>query len=551
MLDAARECESCRMTSEPATKPATLASQVSRAVVWNTIFVPIRIIAEVVATLLKLTFLAPASYGLLALINSTNNAFGTAIDLGTGRALPKYIPETLQSGGPRAMRRLVLTVVGMQAALLALITLGFFLLKDTYLGDLRTKIAKVENLTDRAQLLSFVNDHGLLIIVAVLVLLLLGIGYDVLMAYLSSFFKQRAWNVVALAAGLLPPVLTSGAILLGWDIGGVLAASVLAPAIAVALVIWQVLRHQPELDTMPQPAESGPWLPTGFLRYCGVSFLMTVTDFLASAEFVVFFVETLIAVALIKAGISIVKMMLGYLYTPMVGVQVPLFTRVRAGQGGTLDGAYQSIVRLQVLLLIPGGVGLMLLAKPVFAALFPQYIESAYLVWVLVPCLFLECLLTTAHNVLIVYEELQIIVISRLLTLVSVPLVLVLEPQFDAVGAALAFGLARVLAGLWVTGSGVRRLGLRWPWQFTWRVLLASGLMVLPVVGLSLLLPALASNATIVDRLGEAALLGGIALAGLIVFLGVLRLTGGLDPQDREQLAKTSIPLKKWVLRVL
>ncbi|GEM_PF-6393265 len=35
----------------------------------------------------------------LALINATNNALGTWIDLGTGRALPKYIPEILATGG--------------------------------------------------------------------------------------------------------------------------------------------------------------------------------------------------------------------------------------------------------------------------------------------------------------------------------------------------------------------------------------------------------------------------------------------------------------------
>ncbi len=539
------------MSSEPTTKTPTLASQVSSAVIWNTLFVPLRVIAEVVATLLKLTVLAPASYGLLALINATNNALGTGIDLGTGRALPKYIPETLQIGGPRAMRRLVLAVVGAQATLLALVALGFFLLRDLYLGDLRSKIELVKDVRVQAQLLTFVNERGLLIITAVVALLLLGIGYDVLMAYLSSFFKQRAWNIVALAAGLLPPLLTSLAILLGWDIGGVLAASVVAPAIAVGLVIWQVMRHQPELDVYAQPEQDTPWLPAGFVRYCGVSFLMTATDFLASAEFVIFFVETLIAAALIKAGISIVKMMLGYLYTPMVGVQVPLFTRVRAGQGGTINGAYQSIVRLQVLLLIPGGVGLMLLAKPVFAAMFPQYIESAYLVWVLVPCLFLECLLTTAHNVLIVYEELRIIVISRLLTLVSVPLVLVLTPWLGPVGAALAFGLARVLAGLWVTLSGVRLLSLRWPWRFTLRVLLASGVMALPVIGLALLLPELTFGATLIERLGGLGLLGGITLVGLAAFLLVLRVSGGLDIQDREQLMKARIPLKQWVMRVL
>jgi O-antigen/teichoic acid export membrane protein len=540
------------------TRTPSLSSQVSRAVIWNTLFMPLRIVAEVVATLLKLTFLSPASYGLLTLINATNNALGTWIDLGTGRALPKYIPETLATGGPRAMRRLVLVVLGVQATLLTCIAIGFIALRDTYLGDLRTKILRVDDLAAQARLLAFVGDHGGLIIVAVLAMLLMGIGYDVLMAYLSSFFKQKAWNGIALTANLLLPLLTSVAIVANWDVAGVLLAGVLAPTIATSLVTWQVIRHwNTELQTSdvplpPDATQQGRFgLPPGFIRYCAVTFLMTATDFLASAEFVVFFVETLVAAAIIKAGVSIVKMMLSYLYTPIVGVQVPLFTRVRAGEGGTLNGAYQSIVRLQVLLFVPGGVGLMLLAQPIFAALFPKYVTAAELVWVLVPCLFLESLLITAHNALSVYEKLHTIVISRVLTLISVPLVLLLTPVFGPIGAALAFGIARVIAGLWVTLSGVRLLGLRWPWRFTLRVLLASGVMALPVFGLTLLMPIISEQAELLVRLREALLLAGVASIGAACFVAVLRLTGGLDPLDREQLAKTKLPLKKWVLRIL
>ena len=50
------------MTPEPlTTKPPTLGAQVSRAVLWNVLFVPLRMISEIVATLIKLTVLAPIS----------------------------------------------------------------------------------------------------------------------------------------------------------------------------------------------------------------------------------------------------------------------------------------------------------------------------------------------------------------------------------------------------------------------------------------------------------------------------------------------------------
>jgi O-antigen/teichoic acid export membrane protein len=340
-------------------------------------------------------------------------------------------------------------------------------------------------------------------------------------------------------------------ILAGWDVAGVVVVMVFVPVIATVLVGWQVLRHQRELTMQPQPSDTGRWLPPGFVRYCGVSLLMTGTDFLASAGFALFFARDVIDIAILNAGVNIVKVMLAYLYTPMVGVQVPLFTRVRAGEGGTLQGAYQSLIRLQVLLLVPGGVGLLLLARPIFALLQAAYVDAAPLVWILVPCLFLESLLTTAHNALIVYEKLKIIIISRLLTLICVPLVVVLLPQFGIAGAAIAFGLARVLAGMWVTANGFRLLGLRWPWLFTLRVGLASAAMALLVGLLTSFISLPRPDATRLSRLALLPPLAVIAGAGAMSFLLALRLLGGIDAQDRRQLSQMRLPLKRWILRVL
>lgn len=521
--------------------------------IWNVIFVPLRMLAEIAATLLKLSALAQASFGILSVLNSTNNGLGTWIDLGTGRALPKFIPERVRSGGPRAVRRLLLAALGAQVALLLAIGGALLLLRDWYLGYLAGQVERAPKIgpAEKQSLALFIDQWSWLLLGAILAVLLFGVFYDVLMAYLSSFFKQRAWNSVNLAAQLMPPLLTAAVILAGFDITGVVAVMVISPAIATALVAWQVLRHQREIAALQQPPDDGRWLPPGFARYCGVSFLMTATDYLASGGFALFFTRDIVQAALLAAGVNVVRMVLAYLYTPMVGVQVPLFTRVRQGEGGTLQGAYQSLIRLQVLLLVPGGIGLILLARPIFNLINPEYVSATALVWVLVPCLFLESLLTTAHNALIVYEHLRIIVISRVLTLVAVPLVLVLFPLLGIVGAALAFGLARVLAGFWVTGSGYRLLGLRWPWRFTLRVLLASAAMAAVVAALSSWLPEIDAGARGLARLWTLPPLLGIAAAGALALLLALRLLGGIDPQDRKQLGQLRLPLKRWLLRII
>jgi len=549
------------MSSTEARKPS-LATQVSKAVVWNTVFVPLRLAAEVLATIVKLNFLTQAGYGLLALISGANNGLGTVVDLGTARALPKYIPEVSRLGGPRAVLRLLTAVFALQMVVLAVLAAGLATLyREAYLEALRRRVLDDPQLgpADQAGLLGLLGNFGWLVIGAIVALLFLGVCYDMFMAYLNSFFKQRAWNSIALAAGLLPQLLSVAAILLlpdGWDILGVLVASVLAPAIAVALAGWQVARLWLEQRTwapaMPALPPGAPWLPPGFASYTGVSFLMTLTDFLASASFAIYLAGGVSDAAVLTAGAALARMALGYLYTPMVGVQVPLFTRVRQGEGGTLNGAYQSLVRLQLLLFVPGGVGLMLLAEPALVVVGPQYLVAAAIVWALVPCLFLESLLTTAHNALIVYERLGVIIASRLIILLVVaPLAWLLPPRLGLVGVALAFGLARVAAGLWVTGNGMRLLGLRWPWRFTGRVLGASTLLALALLGLRGLLPPLPEVVTLADRLREAVWLLGLALAGAVSFFAALRLFGGLEEQDRAQLARLRLPLKRWWLRVL
>lgn len=550
-------------SADPAvTKAPSLSAQVSKAVAWNALFVPLRLLAEVLSTLVKLNALSPAGYGLLALISGANNGLGTAVDLGTARSLPKYIPELSRSGGPRAVLRLLTAVFALQMAVLAAIVIGLATAFRTgYLDYLRGQVAGDQRLADidQAQLLGLLGGYGWLVIGSIVALLFLGVCYDMFMAYLSSFFKQRAWNSITLAAGLLPQLLSVLAILLlraEQAIIGVLAASVLAPTIAVALAGWQVARLWAEESRRAAPPDEPGgwrgWLPKGFMRYSGVSFLMTATDYLASVEFAIYLAAGVSQAAVLKAGTSLAKMALGYLYTPMVGVQVPLFARVRAGEGGTLNGAYQSLVRLQLLLLVPGGAGLILLAEPALLVISPLYLAAAPIVWVLTACLFAECLLTTAHNALIVYERLGVIVASRLLTLALLaPLAWLLPPLYGLAGVALAFGLARVGAGLWATLSGARLLGLRWPWAFTLRVCLASAAMSLLILGLRGLLPAAAAGAGLGDKLLLALLMLALAGAGAAGFFAALRLLGGLDAQDKAQLARMKLPLKKWLLRLV
>jgi hypothetical protein len=193
----------------------------------------------------------------------------------------------------------------------------------------------------------------------------------------------------------------------------------------------------------------------------------------------------------------------------------------------------------------------MLLAQPALSILTPQYVDAVYIVYVLVPCLFIESLLTMAHNVLIVYEKLTIVTIGRLLTLIVIPLGLIFAPLYGVVGLALAYGLARVLAGAWATFWGWRIIKLEWPWRFSWRVLAASTVMAICIYGSSQLMPTLGSNLSTWDRLAQLPGYGVITVINALVFFGILRIAGGLEQSDREQLNRINLPFKRYLMKVL
>lgn len=538
-------------------KQPGLAAQAGQAVVWNTLFIPAKLAAEVAVTVLQFNILSPAAVGVLALIRASVSSVGIWVDLGIERALPKFIPEVQRSSGRAGVRALIGRVMAVKVAVLAVVAVILALLSDRYLGKLRADVLGMEKLTaaDRTSLLGQLGENGWFFITAIVLLLVLGAFYDVLMAYLISYFRQRAWNSIGLASSLLTPLLIGAALLLGWDVTGVVLAMVITPIFGVVLALWQVrqvARTQVAGAANPDEQAVPPrQVMRRFVPYSALSYLFNMSDYFASAWFAVFVVQDLTDVGLLWAASSLVRQILSYLYMPMVGLQVPLFTRARAGEGGSLPSAYAAVCRILLLMLIPGGVGLMLLARPLVLAQYPGFVDAVPAILVLTPLLFVESLLATSQNALMVAERYGSIIVSRLLAFVSIPLVIALAPRYGIVGAAAAIGGARVLAGLVVFVAGRRLLQLEFPWRFALRLVMAAAVMALVLVPLISFLPTTLASGAISVRLMLFGASMSLVAVGALVFVIVFRLLGGLDARDRQQLAATRLPLKRLILRVL
>jgi O-antigen/teichoic acid export membrane protein len=282
-----------------------------------------------------------------------------------------------------------------------------------------------------------------------------------------------------------------------------------------------------------------------------MSYVLNVSDYLVSWYFAAFLLNNLAQVALYTTGTAMVRQALALLYTPLVGIQVPFFTRVRGGES-SLPSAYATIGRILACILIPGGVGLVLLARELILVQYPDYAEAALVVAILTPCLFLESFLSSSQIVLQVYERYKLLLLPRALTLLFLPLLVWVAPKYGLVGVTLAIGGGRVLIALVTAILAQRAFPLRYSWAFFGRVILATMAMAVVVVGLQWLLGLDDTiGDTLMQRLVAAGQLLGIAAAGAGSFVVALRAMGGLEPEDRQRILESRLPLRRWLTKLL
>lgn len=545
------------------TRQAELGQQVSRAVAWNTLMAPLKTVVELAANLIILNVLLLPQVGVLRVVTSAAAILGVWVDLGIDRSLPRFIPELERSGGRAAVGRFMLRIFAVKVMLLLVFSVVFLLGSDyfvqAYLIQGITDLPARFDVAARSTLQREVAVLTPWLIGTVLALVALGSFYDALMAYLVSYFRQRAWNSITIVGDVSQPVLTAGFVLAGQGIFGVLVGIVVTPVISVVLAGWQVLRglgmlhfsvRQGEALDAQSPMRDSPGLWRRFFVYTSLSNVLNLSDMVVSWAFAIFLLDNLAQAAMFSVGAALVRQTLALLYRPLVGLQVPLFTRVKGGDGD-LPTTYAAVMRILGLIMLPGGVGLVLLSRELILVQYPQYADAALVIAILTPCLFLESLVSSAQIILQVYERYRLLLLSRMPALLALPLMVWAAPRYGLVGAALAVGLGRVLFGLTAVVLAQREFALHYSWRFFGRVALSALVMGGVVVGLKWGTGLGQIGEDVTARLVAAGLLMVVIGIGVVVFGVTLRLLGGIEPGDRQWIAQSRLPLRRWIVRLL
>lgn len=535
-------------------KGSSLGRKAGRALFWNIFFLPLKAGLSLFVQLVIVQVFLQGAYAELASVTAFLNTLGLYVDLGIERALPRFVNEIEKKQGRAALRLFITRITLIKLGVLTVVVVGLTLAADPIIELLRW------------------GNEGRVYLVLVNLLLVLGAVYDICTQILYSFFKQKVTNLLDIVVTVLNPLLTLLFIgPLKLEIYGVILALLITTVISVGIAGWQAWLASKDAEVHPKavkptiatPAADGGTTATPpreslvkrFIRYAALMYFFNISAWFYDAPFAVLvftFYKEVATVALVRLIYNFIKTLLKNLLAPFVGIQTPLFSSIHAeGQTDKLHTAYAAISKLQIFILVPGGIGAIILARNLLELLFVGKQTNSVLTfdmiepatWAMILTIlftFAEALISLPMVVLMVYERYRSVILARTLPLLAGPLlILVAVFHWNVVAAVTVMGLmavgSRVIAMLMVQ----RALGLYYPVKFFLKVAKASLAFGIPLQAVVFFLPI---NWPVTLSL---------AGAGIVIFYLVFKWLGGFDLEDKNRLQTLNMPLRKYIIKWL
>ena len=489
--------------------------------VWNSALFPVKFALALGSGIILTRALSKHDYAQYALILYLAALIGTYVDLGMERSVARFTPEIEASAGRRGLEKFFAQLFGVKMLLIMPVVAAFALAPEFFIRVLA------------------LGADGTILLAGIAALVILGAVSDVFIQFLYTHFKQIATNLLDIVASLVQPLLVVGAAVLTTGVVGVVAAMVFSSALLDGLAAW---RARALLNQIPLRDGAMPHrLWQRFAHVSALNFVITATVALGEPGFAALALtgtKQLTAVAVLAVGYRFVQYFLRLLVAPLTGIQTPLFTRLYSeNKMEQVREAYSTLTKFFVFTLVPCGVAVILLAPRLIPFLFTETYElSALVAMILVFFMFGETLTGIPQSMLIVFQESRAVLWTRLISLFTVPLLLLLVPPFGAVGAALSIGAPRFLSRVFATAYTARHYAIRFPFAFLLRVSAAALLAAIPMF---------------LARDFEWWWLTLATILFGILFALLFKLFGGFDAQEKERLKSLKLPYKDVVLKWL
>lgn len=508
-------------------KPGSgLLHQVSRAVFWNTALLPLVSLAGVLlSVLVRRSFGLESGYYDAALGAANSVLFYTS--LGLSGSLPRFIPELQLTAGRNAAARLIVRLGSIRLGVVAAVVLALMGWPDA--------IARALELGPNGA--SYLQVLGALLIGRATL--------DFAYRALESVFQQISVNLLSLAHGVLDVCLAALAIGLGLQMTGVIGALGASAVIIAIAASVAVARHLRAIQPDPPGTDTTDALGSRVWRLSALTFVRDLTLYFATPAFASpVLLKTLGGpepVALFATSYFVASSTVTLMVSGFRGIYRPAFARVMTGgDRAALHRAFDLINKVQVLAVVPAGVGLAAMAGDYLPLLYGEPFSAATPVArVLIILLFAETAVAVGPLVLWVDERYGAVLATQAVMIAGAPLFIWTAERFGLLPASFVLGGSRLAASLLGYTEARRLYGVRFPWGFAAKVGSVSLVMAAILTAVRAIWPTSLFQAAACTILGVA-----------IIALG-LRLFRVIGPGELEVLERASIPGKRLLVRWL
>jgi len=511
--------------STSSAEPPTLFERISVSIYWNMLLLPVvALCTTLTSVLVRRRFgLASGSYDvLLGLVNTIlfYSSFGIP------SSLAKTLPEREIASGRLAVERLLRRACSVRFAILAV-----------FIGAMNLC---AQPIADRLHL----GPGGVVYLRLLGGLVVVRAVNDLVTYTLYAFLAQRQVNLLIILQSLLDPAFIAAALVLGYGIGGVVAAltaSTATVALAGAASAARVVRR---LSPAPQPRASGERVSAAW-KFSLFDYLLELSRYFGGADFARIALAGVLPnrglVAIFAVGFYLAFMVVNLIASIFRGVYRPMFTRLRAeGRSLDLERAFLAVSKTQLALLIPAGVGLAIMAADYVPLLYGSTFGPAVAVTrILIVLLVTETAFNQALIILTVDERYATMVKVVAIQAVAAPLVVVAGKSSGVEMAALVLGLGRATTTVVADLGCGRPDGVPDPGGFAAKLLAASAGM-----GAVLVLGRAAWPTSAVEAIT-------LTVVGGVVFAIGVRLTGVIGIEEIALLRRVNLPGGRWVLALL
>ncbi|HUS15717.1 MAG TPA: hypothetical protein VM536_11955, partial [Chloroflexia bacterium] len=114
-----------------------LLERASAAAFWNAAFVPLKLLAKLVASIVVVRVLRSDGFAVVTQLTALLGTLGMVSDLGLERALPRFIPEFEMTEGRAGLNRLLRRVTLLKLLTMVPFVLALLLFPDFFITQLK------------------------------------------------------------------------------------------------------------------------------------------------------------------------------------------------------------------------------------------------------------------------------------------------------------------------------------------------------------------------------------------------------------------------------